>query len=207
MINTQEPLDKPLLKQFSNWLSVNYDPNWSLTMLVSRAVGIHNGRLHRSLSQIQVKLFEEENGLEQIISTSSIIKGVNTSAKNVVLWSNKNGSLRLNDFTYRNIIGRGGRMFHHFIGKIFILEEPPEQGATSLQIEMPNELLGTYDEESSDFDLTQKQIAKIIAYKEEMQNLVGEENFLFFQKKDIFQSSDSSVILNIAKDIHLNSTS
>ena len=93
-----------LLNNFSKWLSKNYSYNWSLTNSVKRGTGVHNGRLHRSLSQIQVKLFEEKkDGLNNIISTSSIIEGVNTSAENVVLWMNKNGRSGLNDFTYRNI--------------------------------------------------------------------------------------------------------
>ncbi|TOJ55382.1 hypothetical protein CGI36_24620, partial [Vibrio parahaemolyticus] len=79
--------------------------------------------------QIQVRLFEEEHGLKNLVSTSSIIEGVNTSAENVVLWSNLSGRgrARINDFSYKNIIGRGGRMFRHFIGKIYILEKPPEE--------------------------------------------------------------------------------
>lgn len=122
IINTHfEEKNNELLTNFASWLAENYSSDWSLTNSVKRGTGIHNGRLHRSLSQIQVKLFEEENGLNNIISTSSLIEGVNTSAQNVILWVNKNGRRRLNDFTYRNIIGRGGRMFKHFIGKIFIL--------------------------------------------------------------------------------------
>ena len=100
-----EEKNSKLLNDFSKWLSKNYSYNWALTNLVKRGTGIHNGRLHRSLSQIQVKLFEEKSGgLNNIISTSSIIEGVNTSAENVILWMNKNGRSGLNDFTYRNII-------------------------------------------------------------------------------------------------------
>ena len=57
-MTTYKTTENKLLTQFSNWLSKNYDSNWSLTKLIKRNVGIHNGRLHRSLSQIQVKLFE-----------------------------------------------------------------------------------------------------------------------------------------------------
>jgi replicative superfamily II helicase len=71
------------------------------------------------LIQIQIKLFEETSGLKNVISTSSIIEGVNTSAENVILWSNRIGSAKIKDFTYRNIIGRGGRMFKYFVGKIY----------------------------------------------------------------------------------------
>jgi hypothetical protein len=102
-------LENPLLLMFSNWLGKNYDVNWSLTNLIRRGFGVHNGRLHRSLSQIQVRLFEEEKGIKNLISTSSIIEGVNTSAENVIIWRNRKGSAKLDDFTYKNIIGRGGK--------------------------------------------------------------------------------------------------
>lgn len=104
-----------LLESFSDWLKNNYGETYVLSDLVCRGIGIHNGRLHRSLSQLQVRLFEEPMGLYNIVSTSSIIEGVNTSAENVIIWANKNGKPNLNDFTYKNIVGRGGRMFRHFI--------------------------------------------------------------------------------------------
>lgn len=78
--------ESPLLTAFSRWLGENYDYTWNLAMLAQRGCGIHSGQLHRSISQIQVKLFEAPNGLDTIISTSSIIEGVNTSAENVIVW-------------------------------------------------------------------------------------------------------------------------
>ena len=88
----REPRNSTLNGAFENWLARNYSLNWDLTKLVRRGTGVHNGRLHRSLAQIQVRLFEEQDGLDLLVSTSSIIEGVNTSAKNVVLWSNRNGN-------------------------------------------------------------------------------------------------------------------
>ncbi|MCP4976512.1 MAG: hypothetical protein GY931_10155 [Maribacter sp.] len=102
IIDNYEPKDSHKLKGFEEWLIENYDRNWHLTNLVKRGCGIHNGQLHRSLSQIQIKLFEDDDGLNSLVSTSSIIEGVNTSAENVVIWRNRNGSSKLNDFTYKN---------------------------------------------------------------------------------------------------------
>lgn len=197
-------LDKPLLSAFQSWLSKNYDPNWSLASLVVRGVGFHNGRLHRSLSQIQIRLFEEAEGLTRLISTSSIIEGVNTSAENVILWSNRNGRVKIDDFTYKNIIGRGGRMFRHFIGKIFVLEPPPDSGFTQLELEMPEELLGTLDAETIGFEITPEQAAAIGSYAADMQRLVGADNFDYFRSNDIFQTSNTKLILNIARDLAQN---
>ncbi|AJH14816.1 DEAD/DEAH box helicase [Myroides profundi] len=193
-----------LLSDFSDWLSKNYNYNWNLTNLVKRGIGIHNGRLHRSLSQIQVKVFEESEGIDNLLSTSSIIEGVNTSAENVVIWSNKNGQVKINDFTYKNIMGRGGRMFRHFIGKIYILEQPPMETETQLGIPFPEEILGDLDEVKYENELTKEQIAKIIMYKEEMVNVLGLETFKKLQSENIFQTSDSELIKKIAIDMISN---
>ncbi|EGR4140675.1 hypothetical protein DDO66_17885, partial [Vibrio cholerae] len=193
-------------RDFHHWLSRNYDVNWKLTNLVKRGSGIHNGRLHRSLSQIQVRLFEEEDGLKNLISTSSIIEGVNTSAENVVLWSNQSGRgrARINDFSYKNIIGRGGRMFRHFIGKIYILEKPPEETETQLELEFPDQLVGSIDLEEYKTELTQEQIARIIAYRQDMEELLGEGKLYQIQKDGQLESSDSFLIHDIAKELVTN---
>ncbi|XZE32746.1 DEAD/DEAH box helicase [Pirellulaceae bacterium SH501] len=201
LLTSLETKKRQLLSQFEDWLAKNYDSNWPLTKLVSRGVGIHNGRLHRSLGQIQIKLFEESLGLETLLSTSSIIEGVNTSAETVVLWSNKNGSAKLNDFTYKNIVGRSGRMFRHFVGNIFILEPPPDSTTNQLQLEFPNDLLGLVNESNSNLEFTPAQVAAIELYRDELRELVGPENFKFFEEEGEFQTSSTSTIIRVAKDI------
>ncbi|WP_043488096.1 DEAD/DEAH box helicase [Halomonas halodenitrificans] len=206
LIDNHDPIESEVLRNFEHWLVNNYDRNWHLTNLVKRGCGIHNGQLHRSLSQIQVRLFEEEEGLNNIISTSSIIEGVNTSAENVVVWRNRNGQSKLNDFTYKNIIGRGGRMFKHFVGKIYVLEEPPVSTETQLDLSFPDDLVGSIDEEDFKQDLTNEQITKIIAYKEEMAEILGDEVFKSMKDESIFESSSSYLIRDIARDLAYNSS-
>ncbi|MHA7845711.1 DEAD/DEAH box helicase [Serratia sp. D1N4] len=206
IISEHEKKNSPLLDDFSNWLSVNYDKKWKLTELIKLGTGIHNGRLHRSLSQIQVKLFEEPDGINNIISTSSIIEGVNTSAENIIIWRAKNGRSNLNDFMYKNIIGRGGRMFKHFIGKIFLLSAPPDNKENELVLDMPNSLIGDIDENEYRNELTQEQIALIIAYREDMSNILGHDTFKRLQDEGAFKSNDALLIRDIAIDIARNPT-
>ncbi len=197
-------LDNNLLTMFSDWLVKNYDFNWSLTKLIKRGVGVHNGRLHRSLSQIQVRLFEEDEGINNLISTSSIIEGVNTSAENVIIWRNRKGAAKLDDFTYKNIIGRGGRMFKHFIGKIYILEKPPEQAQTQLDIPFPNEIIGDLDAEKYGGLLTKEQLALLKSHQEEMTTIMGFQVYEKLKSESAFQSSNSDLIKKIAIDLKTN---
>ncbi|MGZ0019819.1 DEAD/DEAH box helicase [Nitrosomonas sp. wSCUT-2] len=199
LIENTEREHSKLLSDFSAWLATNYHPNWKLTNLVKRGVGIHTGQLHRSLSQIQVRLFEEEKGgLQTLVSTSSIIEGVNTSAENIIVWSNKKGHLKLDDFTYRNIIGRGGRMFRHFVGNIFILEEPPSPVEIQLELTFPDELLADVNDEKYKQELTKEQLAKLLHYKEEMAQLMGQESFERLRNEGMLISSDTELIATIA---------
>jgi hypothetical protein len=186
-----------LLDSFSDWLKENYYSGWSLATLIRRGVGVHNGRLHRSLSQIQIKLFEETNGLDTIISTSSIIEGVNTSAEVVVLWRNRNGGSRLNDFTYKNIIGRGGRMFKHFIGQVYLLEEPPQESSSQLEIRFPDELLGNYDNPNVLSEMTFEQRKKNDDVRKKIIAHIGNKNYFLIANRNLLQTTSNVIILKI----------
>ena len=60
-----------------------------------------------------------EGKLKYIFCTSTIIEGVNTSAKNVVIFDEKKGTNELDFFDYSNIKGRSGRMMEHYVGKVY----------------------------------------------------------------------------------------
>ncbi len=202
LLDTLDKHESQLLADFRDWLSKNYGPNWPLPRLVSRGVGIHNGQLHRSLSQIQIKLFEAQKGLGVLVSTSSIIEGVNTSAENVVLWKNKNGRSRLTDFEYRNIIGRSGRMFKHFVGKVYILEEPPIAIDNQLTLSLPDSLLGLPEIQSEEeVSLSKEQKEKVSRYNVEMSQIMGEDSFLSLGREVSLQTSDTDLIRKIAADV------
>jgi len=194
------------LNQFSEWLEINYTSDWSLTKVIKKGMGIHNGRLHRSLSQIQIKLFEDEDGIKNIVSTSSIIEGVNTSAENVIVWKNKNGSSKLNSFTFKNIIGRSGRMFKHFVGNIYIFEKPPADDITQLSIEFPENSIADIDEVEYKDSLTKEQIAKIIEHKEIMFKILGKDIYTELLKSDAFKSK-KEIVQKIAIDMFDNPSS
>lgn len=203
LTNSKE-IDSPLLQSFSEWLGENYDYSWDLTLLVRRGVGIHNGALHRSLSQIQIKLFEEvENGLNRLISTSSIIEGVNTSAQNVIVWKSSGRGIRFSNFAYKNLVGRAGRMFRHFIGNIFILDKTPKEEATQLEIPFPEEILGSIDAQKHQEILTREQVAKIDQHDKEMTEILG-ESFGNLKNQEPMQSDDFDLLKNIAGKIKNN---
>lgn len=197
-------VDRLYTTAFSKWIRQNYQADWVLADLAERAIGVHNGSMHRCLSQLQIRLFEYPDGFDSIVSTSSIIEGVNTSAQNVILWKSKLGRANLKDFTYKNIIGRGGRMFKYFVGNIFLLEAPPKSEETQLEIEFPDEILGTLDEKQDADSLTESQIERVIQYRTQMSAIVGVENFERIKRENLLQDSDAEFLLQLAIDMKEN---
>lgn len=196
-----------VLDNFSDWLKINYSDGYILSDMVKKGVGIHNGRLHRSLSQIQIRLFEEDNGLDNIISTSSIIEGVNTATENVIIWANKNGRPKLNDFTYKNIIGRGGRMFKHFVGQVYLLEAPPPQESTQLSLDFTDDLVCSLDKDYFSGELTREQEIKIIAFNEQMDNILGQGVYSQIVHENLFQTFSPRKLQQVAIDMKDNPNS
>ncbi|MEK6985192.1 MAG: DEAD/DEAH box helicase [Candidatus Thermoplasmatota archaeon] len=121
-------------QDLADWLAQNFHPEWTLVKALQNGIGIHHGRVPRAIQQAQVRLFDNEN-LPVMICTSTIIEGVNTAAKNVVVWDNTLNKKDLDFFTYSNIKGRSGRMFRHFVGRVYLFEEPPEP--SNLEVDLP----------------------------------------------------------------------
>lgn len=196
--------NKPILDEFSLWLKEHYGANYKLSDLVSKGIGVHCGQLHRSLAQIQIKLFEQEQGLKNLVSTSSLIEGVNTSARNVIVWSKKKANSNLDYFTYKNIVGRSGRMFKHFVGNVFLLEEPPIEALSILEFDYPEPLLERIDPEDYSGELTPEQIAKIKEHEIEMDRLLGEGGYRQVIKEIASQNVSKSILTDIIKELGEN---
>ncbi|WP_298150233.1 DEAD/DEAH box helicase [Flavobacterium sp.] len=121
--------DRELLEA-ADWTSRNYHDQWLVSVALKHGIGIHHGRLPRALARFMVRAFERRL-IDVLLCTSTLIEGVNTSAKNVVVFDNKLGGNTkkhlLDFFTFNNIRGRSGRMFEHFIGNVYYFDEPPQE--------------------------------------------------------------------------------
>lgn len=104
------------------WITENIGQEWYLIDALKRGVGIHHGKLPRFLAHEMIKRFGDGR-LNILLCTSSLIEGVNTSAKTIVI---HNGKQRFpgDILSFRNISGRAGRMFNHFWGTVYYYEEP-----------------------------------------------------------------------------------
>ncbi len=122
------------LKPTTEWLEQNFHAEWIVTRALARQIGVHHGRIPRAIAQHQVRLFNEGK-LKFLVCTSTLIEGVNTAAKHVIIYDNKIARANLDYFTFRNIQGRSGRMFRHFVGTVHLFYPPPEPDL--LEVDIP----------------------------------------------------------------------
>lgn len=109
------------------WFEKYVDPKWGLIDCLKHGIGIHDGALQKHITTSIIKYFNQKD-LHYLFCTTTIIEGVNTSAKNVVFFSKYKGHRkRIDYFDFCNIKGRSGRMMEHYVGRIFNFNKPPEK--------------------------------------------------------------------------------
>jgi hypothetical protein len=121
-------------ENLAEWLADNFHPEWILSKCVARGIGIHHGRIPRSIAYLMISLFNQSE-IAAIVCTSSMIEGINTAAQNVFIYDRNISTTKLDRFTFDNIKGRAGRMFKHNIGKIFLYNAPPDE--TQFDVRVP----------------------------------------------------------------------
>ena len=134
------------------WMEYEFHTDWVLPLAIRKSIGLHHGRLPRSLGQFVVRAFNTGR-INVLICTSTLIEGVNTKAKNVIVFDNAIAREKLDFFTFNNIKGRSGRMFEHFVGRVFLFHEPPQEELPFVDFpvftqgeDMPDSILVQLDE-------------------------------------------------------------
>ena len=190
-------------KDLVDWLRDNYHSQWILPDCLEYRIGIHHGRIPRAIAQKCIRLFNEGK-IRYLICTSTLIEGVNTKAKNVIVYDNKIANTRFDYFTFNNICGRSGRMGSHFIGHIYLFHEPPiaELPLVDFPIfsqtdEAPEKLLINVDVE----DLNESSKCKLKKYFE--QDVLSQETLKKNSYIDLDRQLDlANFIQDKLKEIH-----
>lgn len=168
---------KPHNKELIDYLSNSVSPNWDLISCIKRGIAFHHGAMPRHIQDLVVDEFNDssDNGLNYLFCTTSLTEGINSAAKNVVIYDKKIGTGDLlKTLDRKNIEGRAGRFMQHFIGRVFHLEtQEDDDGETSVEIEYldnANAALETLIQLESD-DVPQTKTELLKAHTEELADL------------------------------------
>lgn len=119
-------LQNPIFQIFISHLEHIFGTEWIVIKALKMGIGIHHGLIPKYIQKEIINLFN--NGeLLYLISTTTITEGVNTTAKNIIITSNKKGSKALRNFDAKNIAGRAGRFLKHFSGRVIVLNNNFEE--------------------------------------------------------------------------------
>lgn len=122
---------------FLDHLKHSFSEDWILYKSLQKGIGIHHGYIPKYIQKEIIEFFNA-GILDTIISTTTITEGINTSAKNMIVLSDKKGNKTLKKFDAQNIAGRAGRFMHHFKGFVFAIDNNFNQILNSESEELKN---------------------------------------------------------------------
>lgn len=128
-------------RALSEWIEQYYGGKWALSEAVGAGIGVHHGKMPRALASRFVTLFNKRE-LPIMVCTSTLIEGVNTAAKSVMIYDKTINRAQFDFFTYSNIRGRAGRLGEHHTGRVFLFHSPP----TQTEVEVTPPLFGDLDD-------------------------------------------------------------
>jgi DEAD/DEAH box helicase/Helicase conserved C-terminal domain len=158
---------KSTASQAADWVAANYHPDWHFVRALRKGIGVHHGRIPRALAHYVVSAFNSDI-IQFLVCTSTLIEGVNTKAKNVIIFDHKIDKKSIDFFTFNNIKGRSGRMGRHYVGHVFLFNPAPSDMLPFVDIPalsqseqaLPSLLLQIADE-----DLTSRSRKRIEAFR------------------------------------------
>lgn len=186
------------LDDIIEWLVENVNDKWSLIDALKHRIAFHHGALPRHLGSTIVERFNLLQ-IKWLFCTSTLIEGVNTSAKNVVLFDNEKGRKSIDYFDYKNIAGRSGRMKWHYVGNVIRFEPEPIQMELDVDIPLFNQLNAPLE---ILIGLNSNQIDDVALPRiEEFKRLPDELQILFKKNTGISIEGQQKIIDTIESDI------
>lgn len=118
------------IKFFIDWAKEEIHEEWGLIKALERGYLIHNGQLPIGTRMFQMNLYENSDIYNRLLCTSTLLEGVNTSAKNIIITrpsrTKNNDKDNFSAFDFYNLVGRTGRLYEHFLGKAYYIKGPKD---------------------------------------------------------------------------------
>lgn len=176
----------------SNWIIDYVTKEWSILKNLKYDIGVHDGALQKHITTSIIDYFNKGE-LKYLFCTSTIIEGVNTSAKNIIYFDEKKGPNDVDYFDYSNIKGRAGRMMIHYVGNIYNFNPPPQKEQIIIDIPfyqqnpIKDEILIQLSEEEVK-DKTSEQYEAILSIPENERQIIKKNGVKVHGQKNIFDT-------------------
>lgn len=113
------------IKRFIKWAKSEIHDDWYLIKAMERGFLIHNGQLPSNGFRLyQLDLYDDSKEFNMLLCTSTILEGVNMSAKNIIITKPSRNNNPFDAFDFYNLVGRTGRLYQHYLGTAYYIKSP-----------------------------------------------------------------------------------
>ncbi len=123
-----QPVQNDSLQELAKFIRNHIHEGYILADFVEKGVGFHYGKMPALLRKAIEKSFEQSNGLNYLVCTSTLLHGVNLPAKNLFILKPSEGNRWLSSqatpmgaSSFWNLAGRAGRLGKDFEGNVFLI--------------------------------------------------------------------------------------
>lgn len=126
-----EELDNSV-QYFLAWAREEIHEDWCVIKAMERGYLIHNGQIPMGTRMFQLDYYESAGTFNRLLCTSTLLEGVNTTAKSIIITKPSRLSDRNDNrddfsaFDFYNLVGRAGRLKQHFVGNAYYLKAPSD---------------------------------------------------------------------------------
>lgn len=117
---TADYLNDESLDKLANDIKTEISSDYFLVDLLRKGIAYHVGYLPASI-RARIEDAYKRGIIKTLFCTSTLIEGVNLPADNLFITSHQNGRSNFDEVTFRNLIGRVGRIDHSLFGNVFLV--------------------------------------------------------------------------------------
>lgn len=113
----------PSLIDLMSFIADTVHRDYSLIKSLEKGIGFHHSKMPQHARAIVEKAFAGKI-LNTVVSTTTLMQGINLPAKNIIIRNPKVGKdEQLTGYEFTNLKGRAGRLMQDFVGRAFIIDE------------------------------------------------------------------------------------
>ena len=154
----------PSIQYFLEWAREEIHEEWCVITAMERGYLIHNGQIPVGTRMFQLDFYETSKVYNKLLCTSTLLEGVNTTAKNIIITKPSRRSDQNNNaddfsaFDFFNLVGRTGRLYRHFIGTAYYIKAPGDPEYK--KIDAIRSIRFELTDESKDIDIQKGNVEK-----------------------------------------------
>ena len=118
ILQNNELQDKYFNDPIINMMEREFPSYWLLPKIMKKGIGVYHSAFPKYINIYNMNKFNS-NEYKGLLTTSAILEGVNTAARNLIIFKTMDGTRPLTPFRFFNLCGRVGRLGEEIIGDVY----------------------------------------------------------------------------------------